>query len=542
MPTKTERMPQEAAPQIVQEHLHPGQTGVIDFDSRIGDYYGSLRGKGIEGELVGAVEIGRQSFMIIRPTEEPSQPGYYRPFYSGARIGPQSPIVFELDPRSPFILVHDGDSGLTGRALRPGHPISLGREAGTQDSKSERFDYKHDSYLSRHHAAIEVDTASGVINIFDTSSSNGTDIIYGRPESEPDESRYIKFPLVGKVLDAMDREQRESARENRHGEKASEASKALMLLQEFFPQQQVDVEGKSFLLTRVFDEGDRSYAIMYTTIDKGGHKIDVPRLLYKSLSDGGWRAAYGISESGRLIKEAMGEDSHYTQETKLRPEIVDALEQAEVVRGGDRSLINKAKSIFLRNSAYVAEIDTRDEISNFKSRYDRVLQPIRKLSAGQTEAQDLETVQRAGFDSIGAYLQSLDSVFEDLPGFMPDYSQPPIQTTKREHSLLGETIIDDYPARLGDTELIWSMARDRSGRVWIENIRVKSAPVSTYGTSSIVFNGGILTCKPLEYQSQTGGLDRNERNDFDRQYDDITPLLENLLPIWEYRKARELWR
>ena len=65
----------------------------------------------------------------------------------------------------------------------------------------------------------------------------------------------------------------------------------------------------------------RATAVLYTNVDG---KI-MPRIFYKSRSDGGWRSGPGTI--GEKISKGLG--FHYTQETKPVDEIIDYLNNAE---------------------------------------------------------------------------------------------------------------------------------------------------------------------------------------------------------------------
>jgi len=87
-------------------------------------------------------------------------------------------------------------------------------------------------------------------------------------------------------------------------------------------------------------------------------------------------------------------------------------------------------------------------------------------------------------------------------------------------------------------EVIWTMAEDGTGRVWIQSIRFADAKPNSYGVYNEVIDSGILTSKPLEYSDQSYGVPETHRRPFNKIYEDITPLLDILQPIKKYREAR----
>ena len=103
----------------------------------------------------------------------------------------------------------------------------------------------------------------------------------------------------------------------------------------------------------------------------------------------------------------------------------------------------------------------------------------------------------------------------------------------------------------------WEFGQDHLGRVWIQSIDVLPRRVTSYGNHADVLITGILTSKPIEYTEQATGLNLSGRHnnystrgpeegvileDAIHPYVDITPLLDNMLPIQEYRRARNVYR
>ena len=84
----------------------------------------------------------------------------------------------------------------------------------------------------------------------------------------------------------------------------------------------IGVKGRDFYVGSVLKHGSkRATAVLYTNVDG---KI-MPRIFYKSRSDGGWRSGPGTI--GEKISKGLG--FHYTQETKPVDEIIDYLNNAE---------------------------------------------------------------------------------------------------------------------------------------------------------------------------------------------------------------------
>ena len=100
-----------------------------------------------------------------------------------------------------------------------------------------------------------------------------------------------------------------------------------------------------------------------------------------------------------------------------------------------------------------------------------------------------------------------------------------------------------FKGTLHDRDIHWYMNNDNSGRIWIEKIVFADAAANSYGTPSQVIDSGLLTNKPLEYKVQTAALKKGrEKSDFNETYDDISPLIDQLLPVKRYREAFKIVR
>lgn len=128
--------------------------------------------------------------------------------------------------------------------------------------------------------------------------------------------------------------------------------------------------------------------------------------------------------------------------------------------------------------------------------------------------------------------ESMSPVFLEPEGVM-----------ESEHAILGKVTTETYKNIFGN--LLWHMSRDEAGRVWISGITAPNERVNSYGASEEVSLAGVFDNKPLEYTVQTEGL--VEGKDYYRlkgqeTYVDITPLLDNLPIIQQYRAAKGIVR
>lgn len=523
---ETQRRP---APELLQpvETVLRGEELAIPVNSRLPDddpLRESLTSLGVQGEPIANLQFGRQTFALLDiSTAETVGTDSYAPFQNPDVIQDKTPSYFETELGQPYILVQLTDSGkVVGRAIRKGESIHIGREADKVDPKSARFDYEHDEYLSRNHAHIRFDPEKGIV-VSDDNSSNGTEVRHSPRRGEG-------LPINVTPTNNVERTLTEK--------EELPITKEVMILPEMFPRQEIRIGSKTMYLSGVL-KGSRPHAVLYSTIEKDGKQVTVPRMLYRSNSDGGWRVGYGITH-GRYVKEAHAGQAHYTQETKLHPDILDALEVAEPIEDTNSEITGKLLDIFTTDKPGAIEANTAEsEISYYEDPpTDAKFAPARRISAGYLETAIADELKAAGFGSIGDYFESLDGMFDAMPGFVPDFTKLPTQTHAREHTMLGEIIVDDYTGVYGNQAVVWSMARDKDGAVWIENVRLANNEVSSYGNFTEIFDAGLLTNKPLEYPNQADGLkDMTEKVPHKSGYVDITPVLARLKPIRQYKQA-----
>ena len=90
---------------------------------------------------------------------------------------------------------------------------------------------------------------------------------------------------------------------------------------------------------------------------------------------------------------------------------------------------------------------------------------------------------------------------EGLRGFVPDFGKEQAGSYSFNHTLLGRTEVNVYMGVLDGRAVEWHMAHDSKGRVWIDRISYQDSEISNYGINSEILDSGILTNKPLEYES-----------------------------------------
>ncbi len=406
--------------------------------------------------------------------------------------------------------------------------------------RSRRPD-QHDETMSAKHFQLSLDE-SGRLVVADTGSLNGTSVRFGR----------LDTPVTARVLREIQSPDEVAADFQEQAFRVGTAELTDRLLQAYpeqmMPTRTVEAGGRRFYLTDIIGPDDRyPHLVMYTTAFVDGKGLQmVPRLLYKSTSDGGWRVSYGIEPGGRYQKETrIG--SHYAQETKPIRHILEAIEAQQSIDDPTGALGDDVKSLFIELPGSDAQrVKTAEqEIAYYHDRNDSPeLRDIRFLSPGHMTKQEKQHgMHQMGYESVSDYFRGLDTAFRGLPGLIPDFSIPP-RVYRATHTLLGSITVEEFDTQFNGRPVTWSMAHDADGRVWVDNVVFADSSVSSYGTRAEVLDMGCITSKPLDYQEYLSLLNHDEKVALDHpkasRYLDVTPVLEQLLPVAFYRAIREV--
>ena len=320
-------------------------------------------------------------------------------------------------------------------------------------------------------------------------------------------------------------------------EKEMELTRELMKYSAFRPVVEVEVEDRKFLLSRVIkgDGSQRDQIFMYYHSEKFDKLY--PRILYKSKSDGGWRSCPGSDGFGHYSK---GKGIHYTQETKPHEDLIKAIEVVEnkfPVKGNGHDFLEYYFD-FTTNPDNMPEwLTYGPETRQFDD--GGTLTEFQQFPPGDYDLDHFKDIDfSAAFNQFNFNKPGLEK-------FLPNFIETPLRTMQVEHTLLGPTTEEVFPAELQGRPIEWVMAYDKQGRVWVDRIAPVDAKINSYGVRSDVIDSGALTNKPLDYKFQVTALkDGLEKIEFEEntQYKDITPLLDNLRPIKEFRAARGVTR
>lgn len=309
--------------------------------------------------------------------------------------------------------------------------------------------------------------------------------------------------------------------------KQFELTRKLLSKEEFQPTNLLTIGEKKFFVGKIINTG---YLVMF--YEDPTTKQLTPRLLYYSESGKGWRSTPGMY--GGISK---GTGIHYTQETKPHKNILRYIEWALVNGHEARQQGLAPNEDILENYFFLGNIGSVSKPGWYTfdkeiTRYDDkgVLGQFQKYRAGRLNSKEV------GRDTnLSEEFRNFDFSIPELRAFLPNFGNPPAETDFLKSDGIK---LETYTAQLNGRPVEWVMAYDRLGRVWIERIAFLDIEVNSYGVMPEVIDSACLTSKPFEYSEQTSKKDGDYLIwESDRKVD-ITPLLDNLLPIQKFRKAR----
>jgi hypothetical protein len=310
---------------------------------------------------------------------------------------------------------------------------------------------------------------------------------------------------------------------------------------------------------------ERLFIILYATDSSKAATNNVTRchLLYRSRSDGSWRVTPYVNFRGQFSK---GGNRHYTQETKPHLTISQEAEARRRAAAKNRTiqLITEEEYDKLLEKCSVSYQSYADELFT---------KAVTEVAAHRTLLNDLQNCKpghcfmEKTIPEIKKDLQAANACCKSkaLNGFVPAFVQENlIQRYTFDHTMLltdrddkgnptrnGHTVVVEvYGAMLDTTPIEWHVAI-ANDRIWIDRIVYARAPTCEYGVYAQFIDSGILTNKPLEYASQctkfianmfreTVPADEIYHVEFNDDYVDITPFINKLDPICEFRKARDM--
>ena len=440
----------------------------------------------------------------------------------------------------------------------------------------------HDPRISGSHLSVFAfnSNTDGLLNIVvkDIGSTNGTtaELAVGlkKPQDRPPEGfDPVKEPL--KVSDDIINEARKKTEQ-------------FMLTEEilnsglFRIEKTINIDGKKFHIGPVyqFEGHSRNYSMMM--VDTGNGKL-LPRLLYQSSSGGEWFSTRSIRKSDNYLeKGALHIQDRYQRDeygyiesySNGQPIILPSEKVRTIAAAYTEAQVHDNISQYLENQKakgnvtitkrvfdlefFELESPTRKETSTYESEVHLVSDSDVLMRDFGVQQYMPAMLNQEGSRNAAHYFRSLDNHYPQ--GFIPDFRNGPIgQARIINHNQLGLVKAEKYLGRLNGKPVEWTIcyetaqSKDNQRRVWISSIRMANSSVTTYGTIGSYLFTGLLSHKPLDYSTQVTslrmGVDRRpysteynpKTKQWEPKYDDITPLLDNLLPIRQFRQARGIY-
>ncbi len=360
-----------------------------------------------------------------------------------------------------------------------------------------------DKKVSRHHFSASIN--EGILNLTDLKATNGTSLI-------------LSSETVSNA---------HSVKLGRHlGHLA--ANEAVVV-----PSPEFSVNNFTYKVEAAIPTDGRGDIYVVNSSDKKGRTRQF--LVYRSVSEGGWRSSQGYEiDQGkkRLMKGAeLSSHAQYTQDTQLNPEFSSKLLDAVT---GPVGLPLARGEDFMHDSAHAEAllIDFEAEHDVYSISDKRVASLLSILPAGSLSTENLRTHLDSSADLMN-YVAVLNEALEQSD-IMPDFSGDPLRTETDTHPILGAITREVYVK----SGIEWHIGQDKNSRVWIDRVRIAKNETTSFGTDKDLIYSGILTSKPVEYTAQATGIPQSLRNQINSSYTDTAPFLANLAPIKKYKAQK----
>lgn len=321
-------------------------------------------------------------------------------------------------------------------------------------------------------------------------------------------------------------------------EKFTEDANTRELFSHFPPKSGIDIDGQEFMLSKIVKGSSREHCVGYVKLESGQV---APRLFYKSNSDGDWRVAPyyeswtdGAGKRRGYYSKGDAVDFGYVRETRLNDNL--------------RTLLDMKAGLETAFTAENPPEQGNQEVEWILGRFSQTALGNTNTYTDEVDATPLgyKSKEKGVFDfEPGGGFVAPDGVparekfaRTDVADVLaPNFDMPIVGLRVSEHPVLGEITTEAVASNGGN--LVWNFSRDKQGRVWVSGVvnAGKKRP-NSYGTDEEIVSAGIFDNKPIEYKSQIDGL--QEGVDFAEtdhpSYVDITPLLDNLKIIKDYRR------
>ena len=440
--------------------------------------------------------------------------------------------------------------------VRDGSSIAIGRSYQPQ--------LKEYDYLSRTHFSIQVDT-DGTMGITDEGSSNGTkfiEVVDGDPAYEnlswtakskdvqaaiqSAEAQLQVKPLLGEfarevVLGLENNSGVKELASNEITQMVTEAvqqsdinARILEYLKDVTPKQGIEMNGQKYAIGDIFRYANRKMLVML--VENGAGTI-LPRLFYKSNSDGGWRSCPGVYDDGIFSKGKDQDYGAYVWGTKPSEQLVKTLEAIEADTLTKVDIPDKDKEIdslfriktLMREGVYSFENESKGHFIHQNDKQAKAIYGLVEPGVGFTTSLPPQEIRR-----------QLDNL--ELPhGFTPDFTRIE-RSYMFDHTLLGKSRVTVHIAKSSGKDIEWHVASAMDGTVWIDKIIYSPPQLNSYGTYKDFIKGGALALKP--YEHRVGTLNMQQDIDYkdvaSRNYVSLRPTIDRMPWARAYRTAQNI--
>lgn len=313
------------------------------------------------------------------------------------------------------------------------------------------------------------------------------------------------------------------------------------------PTNELIIDGQKFLISDIY-QPETGYP--HVIIWGNRHGELMPRLVYKSQSSGTWR----MDMKGNTGHYEKGD--HYTESSKLAPEIVACLDNQVSIRNiSDQEVqeLNFMDNIDISGPEESWDIPIINRIGSLISPVTVTIQnkrPIQKINQNHLE----KGVFANGFFDFSHHKKGVEyddyiNIIGSLDSkFVPDFIKPYVNSYSYTHTLIGPVDVFTYINEIDGQKFEYEIAKPKDGSLpFINSINKMNSPIMSVGVLKDVCEFGSLQMKPIEYKDQLPtsfrynqefkspiGKDGHPKNN----YIDIRPFLVKSPVLQAYLKSQ----
>jgi len=184
------------------------------------------------------------------------------------------------------------------------------------------------------------------------------------------------------------------------------------------------------------------------------------------------------------------------------------------------------------------------ELKPLQKAYEELVSKIGEEKLSKTKIRDAKyskeyiltnffMLYQEGLQKFFKAAQSRYSKVMEERGMIPEFSI----ANRRDTYKKGNILVEEFTvvSKEGDV-LVWAMAQDEKGRVYVDNVYDPLMPIDTYGTPSLKCNMGFIVYKPEDYTVQTMTIPSDMKEKSKEPYTDISKFFEGFSIIQRYKE------